>query len=124
MDFLINKKLNILKSNGKGKIKISQSALDLMLRYPWPGNIRELQNTIQYALLHCKESSIAPNDLPPEISSFLDSKKSGQKRKRKRKLDPILVTNALGQAGGNKVEAARILGVARATLYRFFETEN
>jgi len=113
---------NILKSTGKDTVSISPLAKETMLAYEWPGNVRELQNAIQYALVHCKDQTILPVDLPPTLTSFPVSKMSGKKRKRKRKLNAAAVKNALVEAGGNKVEAAKILGVARATLYRFLET--
>ena len=115
---------NTLKSIGKDSIQISPSAMESFLAYGWPGNVRELQNAIQYALVHCKDQTILPANLPPTLTNFSGLKFPKQIRKRKRKLDPASVSNALTKAGGNRVEAARILGVARATLYRFFETED
>jgi sigma-54 dependent transcriptional regulator, acetoin dehydrogenase operon transcriptional activator AcoR len=113
---------DILKSTDKDRVELSPSAMEPMLVYKWPGNVRELQNAIQYALVHCKDNIILPSNLPPTLTYNSASHIQGQKRKRKRKLDATTVKNAMVEAEGNKVEAAKILGVARATLYRFLDT--
>ena len=51
----------------KKSLKVSSKALALMLDYRWPGNIRELQNTIQFAFVKCDGKVIEPDDLPLEL---------------------------------------------------------
>jgi PAS domain S-box-containing protein len=96
---------------------LSSEAMDLIMSYDWPGNVRELQNWIQFALVKCKGPMILPEHLPPMRTS--------QARKptvrRRRKLDAETVRLALLRSGGNKVQASEILGVSRATLYRFLD---
>ena len=106
-----------LKDQGRSGVSMSPDALDIMMSYDWPGNIRELQNWIQFALVKCRVDVIQPEHLPPTASGD----KQVIKRRRRRKLDIGAVRAALEQAAGSKVEAARILGVSRATLYRFLE---
>ncbi|MBN2064016.1 MAG: hypothetical protein JW745_04360, partial [Sedimentisphaerales bacterium] len=101
--------------------------------YPWPGNIREMQNAIQYAFVKCKADTIGVAHLPPEIlQTASELKGSGGSdrplavrtepaRRRKRKLDRQAVVNALKSTGGNRSKAAEALGVGRATLYRFMQ---
>ena len=108
----------ILADSGRGPVKVSPRALDIMLAHSWPGNVRELQNWLQFALIKCRTGdTILPEHLPPRSrtvpASFV--------RKRKRRLSVESVREALHGANGNKVEAARKLGVSRATLYRFLE---
>lgn len=98
---------------------INHDAMHCMLDYSWPGNIRELQNAIQYALIKCKKSVILREHLPAEILAEVPLKPIQPHRRGK--LDIDLVTKALGQSGGNKVKAAKKLGVGRATLYRFLK---
>ena len=98
---------------------LSPEALDAMIDYDWPGNVRELQNAIQFALVKCRGNVIEPQHLPPNVSGARSTAPSRQKRRRKRKLNVAAVRRALDEANGNKVEAARRLGVSRATLYRF-----
>lgn len=101
---------------GQHDIKISDEAISMMLDYRWPGNVRELQNAIQFSIVRCRGGVIRPMDLPLELKQFAPPE---PKRGPSRKLDPLSVKEALVKSGGNKVKAARILGVGRATLYRF-----
>lgn len=95
---------------------ISNSALATMVDYPWPGNIRELQSAIRYSLIKSKGRIIQPDHLPIELREM---KVKPSSRGPFRKLDPRRVKDALLRSGGNKAKAARLLGVGRATLYRF-----
>ena len=101
---------------GKKKLKISSKAMSLMLDYRWPGNVRELQNAIQFAIVKSKGRVISADDLPLELR---DLENICLRRGPSRKLDTGAVRLALERTGGNKVQAAKLLGVGRATLYRF-----
>ena len=114
---LIDFFLNQAESEGQKKKKFSDEALSLMMDYNWPGNVRERQNTVLFSMVKCRNKVIKPNDLPME---FKTAKNSLQKRGPSGKLDIDLVNKALIKTGGNKAKAARLLGVGRATLYRFF----
>ena len=95
---------------------VSREAMSLLMDYHWPGNVRQLQNVLQYAIVKSVGKIIRPPHLPPELRS------EEEKRPRKgpsRKLDERTVRRALEKTGGNKVRAAKLLGVGRATLYRF-----
>lgn len=109
-----------LARGGRGSITVSDEALDIMMTHDWPGNIRELQNWIQFALVKCKGDSIRPEHLPPVrgVRSAIDASFSVKRRK---KLDVLTVRAAIDATGGNKLEAAKTLGVSRATLYRFLD---
>lgn len=101
---------------GQRPVRISQEALNALLDYGWPGNVRELQNAVQFAIVRCKGKIIRPDDLPIELKE-----KSCEKPRRGpvRKLGAEDVRAALTRTGGNKARAAKVLGVGRATLYRF-----
>jgi len=101
---------------GKKTLKISSKAMSLMLDYRWPGNVRELQNAIQFAIVKSKGRVISADDLPLELR---DLENICLRRGPSRKLDTDAVRLALERTGGNKVKAAKLLGVGRATLYRF-----
>ncbi|MCU0573005.1 MAG: sigma 54-interacting transcriptional regulator [Syntrophobacteraceae bacterium] len=110
--------LDQARKRGQRAAGISSEALSAMMDYVWPGNVRELQNSIHFGLVKGKGREVQLEDLPPEIrKATLRSRGVSAFRK----LDPRSVRDALLQAGGNKVKAARILGVGRATLYRFLE---
>jgi transcriptional regulator with PAS, ATPase and Fis domain len=92
---------------------ISRETLVLMMAYSWPGNVRELQNTIHFALVTSRGRTIRPEHLPQELRQDI------RRRGPHRKLNGEAVRIALDQSAGNKARAARLLGVGRATLYRF-----
>jgi len=105
------------------EMSFSYDAMSLLMSYDWPGNVRQLQNAIQFALIKCRNTVIKPDHLPPEIprtitTSFSAPKTPG-KVGRKPKLTKEMVEHALTKTGGNKAKAARLLGVGRATLYNF-----
>ncbi len=99
-------------------LQISREALGTMLDYPWPGNVRQLQNAIQYSIVKCGDNTITVDALPLEVREFQDA---GCRCPAGGKLSAEAVLEALGVSGGNKAKAARALGVGRATLYRFLD---
>jgi DNA-binding NtrC family response regulator len=103
-------------------LQISRDSLSLMIDYPWPGNIRQLQNAIQYGIVKCANDLIRPEHLPMELKEFIgvESRPVAQDRG----LTPSRVVAALKTSGGNKSKAARLLGIGRATLYRFLEKQS
>ena len=102
-------------SEGKN-ILVSSEAISLMIDYAWPGNVRQLQNALQYAIVKSSGNYIRPEDLPMELSELRINK---HRRGPSKKLDFESVQAALEKTGHNKAKAARLLGVGRATLYRF-----
>jgi PAS domain S-box-containing protein len=128
---------------GHGDVSLSHEARSLLMSYHWPGNVRQLHNAIQFALLKSKGRIIYPRHLPPEIVSRTDSASlesasepssascrskgtsphAGPGDRKRPGRTPLLtmadVRNALDTTAGNKARAARLLGVGRATLYNF-----
>ncbi len=96
--------------------EISGEAMSMLMDYDWPGNVRELENTIRFATVRCRNGVIMPDDLPMELQN---NNTYVQQRGPTKKLDVEAVRGTLVQTGGNKAKAARLLGVGRATLYRF-----
>jgi transcriptional regulator with PAS, ATPase and Fis domain len=123
----------IRQDTGKPIRRVSDEAMDCLLRHRWPGNVRELINALQFAAVRCEGEEILVRHLPPEVrqeEGGLQVRRPEpatppvQTAPRKRyKLDRESVTRALEEAGGNKVLAAKLLGVGRATLYRFLNRE-
>jgi len=101
---------------GREPLKISSKAMSLMLNYRWPGNVRELQNAIQFSFVKCSGRTISVEDLPLELREI---ENICIRRGPSRKLDIEGVRSALVKTGGNKAKASKLLGVGRATLYRF-----
>jgi PAS domain S-box-containing protein len=96
-------------------LEVSNPALALMLEYRWPGNVRELQNAVQYAFVKCGGRRITPESLPLELREAAVCVRRGPAKK----LEIETVRTALERTGGNKAKAAKLMGVGRATLYRF-----
>jgi len=122
---------DIIGENDNRKLEISSDATDAMMSYNWPGNIRQLINVIQFASIRSNGAKIRQNHLPPEILKSIQShyippavsqethSLQTNNLKRKKKLDLESVIQALNETHGNKLKAAKFLGVGRATLYRF-----
>jgi PAS domain S-box-containing protein len=114
--FLLEHFINEASEDGQQTLGLSKEAVALMKDYPWPGNVRELQSAIRLALVKSRGRIIQPYDLPVELKKWQNEQSS---RGPSRKLDLDSVRAALARSGGNKAKAARLLGVGRATLYRF-----
>jgi DNA-binding NtrC family response regulator len=117
VDYVLGREL---ANAGKEGIELAPETLDLMMTYDWPGNIRELQNWIQFALVKCRGNQIQPIHLPPRKGLHIPGAGEIKKRRRK-KLDIASVRAALKETNDNRVEASKYLGVSRATLYRFLD---
>jgi DNA-binding NtrC family response regulator len=100
---------------GRPAPRVTPEALALLTAYDWPGNVRELRSVIQYALAGGDGGLVLPEHLPPEL------RQCRPLRSPATRLSPEAVQAALVRCGGNKVKAARLLGVGRATLYRFLK---
>ncbi|VFQ42825.1 pas fold [Desulfoluna butyratoxydans] len=104
--------------HGRKSPDFSKDAMSRMVAYTWPGNVRELENAVQFSIVRCKGKTVMPSDLPMELGVVQEE---SVKRGPTRKLEDASVREALVKTGGNKAKAARILGVGRATLYRFLD---
>ncbi|MFC1735436.1 sigma-54 interaction domain-containing protein [Candidatus Hydrogenedentota bacterium] len=111
----------IATETGRKPLELSHEALNVMLDHDWPGNVRELQNALQFASVKCKDGLLRIEHLPSTVSSHKLPVINPTRKRRSRKLNDKAVRAALDETGGNKVEAARKLGVSRATLYRFLD---
>jgi sigma-54 dependent transcriptional regulator, acetoin dehydrogenase operon transcriptional activator AcoR len=108
------------REENRPDLVLSQETLNMLLEYQWPGNVRELQNVIRYLLVKCPGNTIEAHYLPPEFKiKQISAVGISPLKKHKKKLDIESVLSALGKTNGNKAKAARVLGVGRATLYRF-----
>jgi DNA-binding NtrC family response regulator len=97
-------------------LKLSTGAIELLLRYPWPGNIRELGNQIERAVTLCRSETITPSDLTESILDFGGDTGSEKETLSARDNEARLIRNALVVSRGNKSHAARLLGISREGL--------
>ena len=101
---------------------ISKNALNALMQYGWPGNVRELQNAIQYAVVQAQGSGrgyIDLSDFPEKILGYKTLRAARYSDNvSRRRITPEMIDEALQRVNGNKVRAAKLLGISRATLYR------
>ncbi len=96
-------------------VGFSDEALELLHSYSWPGNLREMQNTIKRSVLLATGKIIDVDALPMQMQTETKEEESYSLFKNKNEQELILA--ALEQANGNKSKAARILSIDRKTLY-------
>ncbi|MFH2058711.1 MAG: sigma 54-interacting transcriptional regulator [Pseudomonadota bacterium] len=112
------------EKTGKNIFGITPEAMGLMVAYPWPGNIRELRNAVEYAFVLARGKSIGLEHLPEKITGTMgqankmgtaissnDTITKGQSEKQ-------ALCKALEQADGNQTNAAKILGISRITVWK------
>jgi transcriptional regulator of acetoin/glycerol metabolism len=102
-------------------LRFSPDALRALLDYGWPGNVRELENALEYAVAVCKGQTILPEDLPSELQEEAPvAAASAETTEEARSHSPAeeQVLRALETHRWRRVEAARALGISRATLWR------
>jgi DNA-binding NtrC family response regulator len=109
--------------------RFSDDAINLLINYSWPGNIRELENVVQRAIILSKERVIQEWSLPPEIrkqkkEAFFDMEKLEMDLPLNEKVEMIVVdvekkfiTQALDKVSWKREEAASLLGISLKTLY-------
>ena len=98
-------------------VSITKAAEDCLLKYHWPGNIRELRNVLEQAIILGDGKKISPQDLPPNISKTSRGKLSFQ-LKSLADMEKQYIFRVLEETGGNKARAASILQISRETLYQ------
>lgn len=100
---------------------ISPDAMKIINVYEWPGNIRELMNCIESAVVMTREDYINLESLPPFLFLEQESQLTDKSSKNLFEIEKQAIFDALNTAGGNKVHAAKILGIGLRTLYRKLE---
>ena len=102
--------------------KLSEAALGLLLDYAWPGNVRELENIMERAVTLAQSQVVTPQDLPPAIRDAQGDRylveESAERLMSLEDIEHLYIKRMLEKTGGNKFQAAQILGIDRKTLYR------
>ncbi|MCO8121050.1 sigma 54-interacting transcriptional regulator [Stieleria sp. TO1_6] len=114
LDLLIDHFLDHFRlQHGRAKLRLSDSARKRMHDYMWPGNVRQLRNVIDSAIVMADNEQIMPDDLGLRDAgvSQLDTFRIDEWEKR-------LISKALKRTKGSVPEAAKLLGISRATAYR------
>jgi transcriptional regulator of acetoin/glycerol metabolism len=93
--------------------------MELLERYAWPGNVRQLENTLQRLALLADGETIgrATIEQDPSLKAALIGQ-GGKPALSLKQNERDRIAEALQQSGGNRADAARLLGVSRATIFR------
>jgi DNA-binding NtrC family response regulator len=116
------------RSYGKNVISIGPEAMALLCDYAWPGNIRELENVIQSAIVLADDTNILPSNLPPELWQNMELRQTDSKaltdarwtsfEDQLRDYKVKLAMEAIKECNGNKTLAAQSLDISRTYLHR------
>lgn len=112
---------NILRRMGHDNIRITDSAMTLLMRYNWPGNVRELRNLVLRALTLCRSNTITAEDLPLEIRHHISVEEgmqgAGSLQKTAGGAEAHAMLMVLESKRWNVLQSAKALGISRATMY-------
>jgi two-component system response regulator HydG len=98
--------------NKKHLLALSEDTIRVMLKYPWPGNVREPENAIEHAVVVCRGKRIEPADLLDHLVLAPEAELVPLKE-----LEKVHIERVPKHTGGNLTKAARILRIQRGTLY-------
>ena len=107
------------RQTGRTAPVLSSEAKSLFLSYPWPGNVREMMNAIEHAIIVC-DNEITPGDLPIDMLSGEAQTDSDESLDLKT-VERNHIIKVLKFTHGNKTETARLLKIGLTTLYRKIE---
>jgi two-component system response regulator AtoC len=104
----------------KRNLEVSTEAMEVLVRYPWPGNARELANVIERALILCEGNRLLPENLPIGIrrSAPEGAVTNGGRRPTLEEAERRYILQVLDECGGHRQKAATILGISERNLYR------
>jgi len=102
---------------------VSQEAMEILLKYSWPGNVRQLENCVERAFIVSRGPYILPKDLPHEISDAIERQPALPEDEDEAATHERIVT-VLNQTDWNVAKSARLLGIARNTLYQKMKSLN
>jgi two-component system, NtrC family, response regulator HydG len=104
---------------------IDEDCFSSLKAYSWPGNIRELRNAIERAVILCRSSMLSSGDLPTDLAAQAamgsDPDFTIRLGASLKEVEAELIFRTLASVAGNKTRAARILGVARRSIYNLLE---
>lgn len=114
---------NFATKHAKGISQISEDAMALLLNHSWPGNIRELSNVLERAVIFAQKDRIEPADLPSHLGSSAVTQSNGQSiavplGTSLKDVEDLLIRKTLEATSGDKNMTAKLLGINSRTIYR------
>jgi two-component system response regulator AtoC len=112
--------------SGKQVTGLSPQAAERLLAYAWPGNVRELENCIERAIALAQHDHVLPDDLPEKVRAYrrshvLVASDDPSELVPLEEVERRYILRVMEAVGGNKSQAAQVLGLGRKTLYRKLE---
>jgi transcriptional regulator with PAS, ATPase and Fis domain len=102
---------------GRAGVRLSSEALETLSNYDFPGNVRELRNIIEHAVLTTSQQVIEPAAMPDYLRSAARLMQSRTVKPSLAELEAVYIREVLEHTRGNKTRAAEILGISRKNLY-------
>lgn len=112
------------KEMDKPALTVAEDAMAMLMQHDWPGNVRQLINAVQNTVIVCDGEKIEPRHLPPDIAAGAGGDAAGAAGKFSGggmslgQLEKQAIREALRITGGNREQAAKMLGIGERTLYR------
>jgi transcriptional regulator of acetoin/glycerol metabolism len=106
------------------RYRVAPDALAALVRYDWPGNVRELANVLERAQILAEDHLITLDDLPENLVTFSLAASGAEGEADAQALHQVQrrhILTVLRESAGNKVHAARALGISRRALYRLLD---
>jgi len=103
--------------HGRDVVEVSSDALSVLGDYQFPGNVRELANIIERAVIVSNGNRLELENLPEPIRAAVDAHRLQVQPRTLAEVEAEYVAQVLQNCGGNKTEAARVLGISRKNLY-------
>ena len=109
-------------SRGKRVVGLDNAAIRGLIAAPWTGNVRELDNALERAVLFSEGPTLSAGDFPPGLIAVTEGGNTGEDlRTAVRQYESLHIQRVLGDCGNDKREAARRLGMGLSSLYRKLE---
>lgn len=103
---------------GLARLRLAPACVDALLHHPWPGNVRELENALEHAAVMSGDGTITPELLPLVARPVSTGSGVISPERTLAEVERAHIQAILECTGGNRAQAARILGIGEATLYR------
>lgn len=109
------------KENKRDKLEISKEAFDKLMKFNYPGNIRELENIIERAVVLTRGNTITSDDLPVPVRGFMEELSrpvlgKGTLPEQLHAVERLMISNALKETRGNQTLAGKLLGISERNL--------